>query len=496
MNNNEHMIKNSVPKNIQKTIAIILVIISCILISSAFVYTIFFSPKNNKKIKDDKMVLKGDMTLESIYRREVVENLEDYLNYNKEVLNSKDKVVIATKNIVPKDEQFEKCSGKVTVTRDNENYLYLTDVTCDKKTTGRNVEYKLYAGNLSDIYEVSNGIVIASKVDMQNDSYNALLTMFDNTGNKKWSTKYDEPNKENITNKIEIHSVNNYKNNYLVNVKITSSEVKYKTLVIDSEGKIVNTIELNDSEYELTEMYEFVNEDNNKLYFQGIAKTKTENEIPVIIAISDSKIELVRFEYEKYEEQSTTIRNILHTKNNYFYGNSTIIDKEKNIKNNVVFKMDSTGKIILEKEISKISPTSYIKDIYVISSNEIYIHYMSVGTQLENKEEGIYKLNKNLEVIDSIEYKQILNDQNVTINSLTTKDNNLEICFRNNENAKAYLMSIDKKNKIVEISLENVNDKFTQKYLYKDIIAENKVIQVYTNSSDLSLEDIILVFYK
>ena len=488
---------SSKTKNINKLV-VILVAFGIILIVFSYIYNIFFPLKKNnvRNEKNESLVLTGNMNLDSIYRREVIANSGFYASSNEAIIAEKENLEINNDNVISNDDRFNNCSGTMMVSKDYENYIFSTDGKCNKESSKdeRNIEYKSYSGNIMEIFEVDDGVVIASKVDVNNDDYNVLLTLFDNFGNKKWSTKYNELNSEGNVNSVEILSINNYNDGYVVNLKSVPSIAECKAIFIDMNGKILKEKRISNSKFQVSDILAFIAEDDNKLFFHGLASNATDVDIPVIISIDNSNMDIIDYEYEKNDDV-TIVRNILFVRNGNFYGNSVVIDGQNVIKRNIIFKMNSSGKVILEKEIKEISPDVYINDLYATSDGSLYINYLNFSSD----DNALCKLSGDLVFDVAIKYSALLADKKVEFVEFLSGDGYLSIRFNDLENNKNYILLMDSSNKVVDnilVSLENVNDQFQQSYLYKSIVDVYKVIQVYTSSDSLSNENIIFAFYN
>lgn len=487
----------------------------------------------NKSLEDNKdkivekqnIALLGDLSLESKYRKEIMVNSRSYLTANKidisELKDGETKEFDA--NEIVDNDDYNSCKGKLTISRYNGDYTYATNVTCSANTEGKDVEFKIYDGFLSDVYEVNEGIITVSFSNMKHQyenlvSNDVVLTLFNDNGEMVWNTEFKNSdttyfNNENIIKRV--YSIHNFGENYLVQFEyildgqFTESGSGIGTagcdlVLFDKNGKILKQYSL---EYEepgkMLEVYslgEFIGEDNGKAYYEVDVRNPEDDNLGYIMEVSDS-IRLIRYDEVLDADDDEGVQNtrVINTvKNGYFYGyvKRKSFDENMELEQNVVFKMDMNGDIFFEKELKGLSEDSLILETFVDDSENIYF---TISSENIDGSDLVVKYDKNLNYITTYDVKNYIEtDETILLNDVSLVDDKLLLDIRNIDWSMQYVITLDEDGNVIKeysVDTKDVNSNFEYSYLYKNLIVKDKLTQVYSVSDSLT-NSILLVFYK
>ena len=453
----------------------------------------------------------NSLSLETNYSKEIIINSKEYLEANNIDLtilgDGEVKSIDATKIVT--DEKYSMCEGSLKITRYSNDYSYATDVKCSNSSNGKKVEFKLYEGDLINVFEISDGIVTVSQTDKTYKSYedgnellvgaNITITFFDYEGNVKWSTLYNETNTEEDPTIITLEAIQKMGDKYLVFTKNeynfqyytenqnSSSSCYYDILVFDESGKLVSKREM---EYRIIFLGGYLGEDDGKYYYDVEVGELGQ----AVLEITNDNLNFYPYECFVSEENSEVVitRNPMVVKDGYVYGyiSKKSFDEKEFYEANIIYKMSLDGTLVFEEKIEYDVNLIYIHELVVMDN---YIYVSVFDEFLDEKLVLKYDNKMNFNSLVSFDIKS---DNLVVRDIQLDKNNNLNINLYDEDNQ--YLVVINNEDKLVsskEISLKDVADNFEYSYLSKSVVIKDKLLQVYSVSERLE-DQILLAFYE
>lgn len=486
---------------------------------------------NNNVLKED-IVMTGDMSMESYYRKEILVQSPTYLSNNKidlSTLKDGESKVINASEIVGDSSEYKTCTGKLTITKYDSDYTYSTSVDCGGTKDGRDVEFKIYKGDLLDVYELNNGFITISRVNPQYNvehneeiANNLNITRFNTSGDIVWSTVYNYKNENSMDMRIRPITVTDIEDgNVLINFEYaynfmfygsgsSSHNTNTYSVLFDKDGKIKEVLSVKDKENAMITIDKYIGGSNGTYYYSGSVFNSDETNQTGIFIYKNNEMTFKEFNFfvETTDEYQIT-RNFMAAHDNYLYGYLKKKGLEPGIlETNTIFKMDLDGNVVWEYKIDVGEEKDFfIHEMVILNNEELYIkgNVRNEGS-IESGDSLVYryvhkiKEDKETDILTLVDYTEKEEDsQNMVVSDLKIKDNYLVINYYNNNTQVNYVYKQnlkDSTDKIIrEVSVEGLNDKFDYSYLYASIVDNNVLAQVYSVKQNLS-DEILLVFYK
>lgn len=448
----------------------------------------------------------GTMALEQEFTKEVIVNVKGYLNSKDIDLNSlKDgeEKVIDSKEIIS-DDKYEACEGSVIIKRYSDDFSYSTSITCgDYDRNGASV-FKIYDGNLRDVFEIENDVAVVSQVnyDLNNIyhySCDANVTLFDEKGELVWNhliKRLEGTEGHSIISVIGINKIGNnyyilYEDEYMTYYEGGNGagygELYYNVLILNEKGEVVNIIGLPDMS-----VNQFIGSVNNVAYY-----TASFDRQYFILKVNKNGFETIEYEVygEDEETQKYTNNKVELYEDGYFYG--AIITKsyiEDYYSRKTVFKMNEKGEFILKKDVDVSILGSKDYDVVSMYVNDNYIY-------LVTDEQKILVYDLDFNYIKQIKVSS-LDNENCFLSKIRFDDNKIifELQEYKNSTTNYKLVITDKdfnKLNVVDIRKENVDENFEWSELTYKKLVNNKVNTIYAVKNGLdSYRSILLMFYE
>ena len=337
--------------------------------------------------------LKGrDIQLENTYRKEIIVNAQKYLQSNEidlDEIQDGEELVIEGEKIVD-NEEFQGCKGDLVIKRYNEDFSYSTSVTCDgeDQNTDKERKYVVYNGTLTNVFEVNDYVIVASRVNEKKVGYqvvncDANFTVLDKEGNIVLN-KLIKSVYVNEDSSVEIKNVNMFGDEYFLILELDnemnfkpsgsgSLKSHYYLMVLNKEGEELSYKELlvnGDPVY----INEYIGSDNGSVYYTGYTLDKTYDASFGIFKIKENNIDIIPYEISKDGSRKNTAINIVLTgvKDGNYYGYSyeKSFSGENYYSANKLFRLDENAKQVWEAEVDGNIRNVVVDDyVYVLAGN-------------------------------------------------------------------------------------------------------------------------------
>ena len=228
----------------------------------------------------------------------------------------------------------------------------------------------------------------------------------------------------------------------------------------------------------------YIGHDSNKAYYIGYNYSNNEN---ILISVSKDKIELNKYTaaVDIPDKESQQQYKVTSYYNGKFYGYSYVksYGNERYYSSNKIFSLDSTGKILLEKELEESNINNVIVNnniMYVYSNNDIISTYDLDG----NKKNSI-------KISDVTKFKY--NNVNYYVND------NLVLRLEDVSNNTHYVVLDNELKNIKEIDLDktDIDKNFEWSNIVYSRLNNDKVNNIYSVTDKVNeSKSILLVFNK
>lgn len=469
-----------------------------VLFASLLIIMLYY-PKINNPVNNSV-----DVALENNYRKEIIVSSKQFLQANKiDITKLKDgeNLEIDSKDIISKDE-YKTCSGKLIIKKYNDDYSYTTDVSCGN-TVGKEIEFKIFAGNLIDVVEVENNIATITRINKKlyedgtlKDS-DIAITIFNDSGDILWNTKIESVYQEDSN--VKLYGISKIKDYYIVLVNmekmINNKTAQYHThkLVINNEGNIISNEEIMvNGNTVYADRYITANDE------ASIYQIASEGQFLILkLNKDDYKIIELPFINEFNDETSLiTNSNVYLYNDNYFYGNIYLkgFNGSEYYKCQTVFKLDEFGNVVWQKDITlniEKEEDYYITKMFNLN-DLLYIIYQS-----DNGDRLLLEYDEEFNLLNKININDLI-DEVLFFNNLRFE--NEEFIFEMTKNEEHYFIKTDKNFKVLkEINVENnlISEKYDWNHSYYSRLKQEEVNMIYSVGNNIVDSDsILLAFYK